>query len=42
MAIRIGFTNDFTYPLQFYFSENAKARKKVRRKKLDFQQFLAN
>ena len=42
MAIRIDFINDFTYLLHFYFSENAKVRKTVRRKKLDFQQFLTN
>ena len=42
MAIRIDFINDFTNLLQFYFLENVKVRKTVRRKKLDFQQFLAN
>ena len=33
MAIRIDFINDFTYLLHFYFSENAKVMKMVRRKK---------
>ena len=42
MAIRIYFINDFTHLLHFYFSENDMVRKTVRRKKLDFQQFLAN
>ena len=28
MAIRIGFINDFTYLLHFYFSGNAKVRKR--------------
>ena len=32
MAIRIDFMNDFTCLLHFYFSENAKVRKTIRRK----------
>ena len=39
MAIRIDFINDFTYLLHFYFSENAKVRKTIRRKKLIFNNF---
>ena len=42
MAIRIDFINDFTYLLHFYFSENAKFRKKGTAQKLDFQHVLAN
>ena len=39
MAIHIDFINDFTYLLHFYFSENAKVRKTVRRKNESFNNF---
>ena len=34
VVICIDFINDFTYPLHFYFSENAKIRKTVQRQKI--------
>ena len=39
MAIPIDFINDFTYLLYFYFSENAKVRKTVRRKNKSLNNF---